>query len=43
MIDDTPDSERPPFLGSWRRVYTFVLIYLACLILAFYAFTRIFA
>jgi hypothetical protein len=38
-----PDDEPPPFLGSWRRVYTAVLIYLACVIAAFYAFTRIFA
>jgi hypothetical protein len=38
-----PEDEPPPFLGTWRRVYTFVLIYLACLIAAFYAFTRIFS
>ena len=37
------DDEPPPFLGSWRRVYTAVLIYLACVIIAFYTFTRIFA
>jgi len=37
------DGEPPPFLGSWRRVYTVVLIYLAGMIVAFYTFTRIFA
>ena len=34
-----PD-ERPPFLGTWRRVYTAILIYLGLLIGAFYLFTR---
>jgi len=37
------EDEPPPFLGSWRRVYMVVLIYLACVIIAFYTFTRIFA
>ena len=37
-----PD-EPPPFLGTWARVYTVVLIYLALLISVFYAFTRFFA
>ena len=37
------DDEPPPFLGSWRRVYTAVLVYLAFVIAAFYAFTRIFS
>lgn len=31
---DTP----PPFLGSWRRVYISVVLYLVTLILLFYAF-----
>jgi hypothetical protein len=40
-----PDEEKqipdepPPVLGTWPRVYTFVLCYLAVVILAFYAFT----
>jgi hypothetical protein len=34
-----PDGP-PPFLGTWKRVYTAVLIYLAAVIAAFYAFTR---
>ena len=33
-----PD-EPPPFLGSWKRVYTFVLIYVAALISLLYAFS----
>lgn len=36
---DVPDSP-PPFLGSWRRVYVAVLVYLAVVILAAYCFTR---
>ena len=38
MIDDPP-----PVLGTWRHVYFFVIVYLACLIGAFYAFTAHFA
>jgi len=37
------DGEPPPFLGSWRRVYTAILIYLACVIVAFYIFTRVYS
>ena len=33
MIEAPPDNEPPPFLGAWRRVYTAVLIYLACITL----------
>lgn len=36
---DVPD-EPPPFLGTWRRVYTGIVIYLAAIITAFYLFTR---
>ncbi len=36
-----PD-EPPPILGTWRRLYTIVLAYLAVLIVLFLAFTRIF-
>jgi len=38
-----PDDDPPPILGSWPRIYTAVLAFLALLIAAFYAFTRIFA
>ena len=33
-------DEGPPFLGTWRRVYAAVLIYLAAIIAVFYLFTR---
>jgi hypothetical protein len=36
---DVPD-EPPPFLGTWKRVYTAVLCYLAIIIAVFYLFTR---
>jgi hypothetical protein len=36
---DVPD-EAPPFLGTWKRVYIGVLIYLVVTIAAFYVFTR---
>jgi hypothetical protein len=37
-IEDPP----PPLLGTWRRIYILVLVYLALLIFAFYIFTRVF-
>jgi hypothetical protein len=39
----TPADEPPPFLGTWKRVYAAVLLYLALLIAVFYLFTRAFA
>lgn len=39
---ELPD-EPPPFLGTWRRVYTGVIVYLAVLIALCYAFTRAFS
>ena len=42
MPKQMPDDP-PPFLGTWRHVYTAVLIYLALLITVFYAFMRIFS
>lgn len=36
-------EEPPPFLGSWKRVHIFVVVYLACLIAGFYVFSRAFA
>jgi hypothetical protein len=35
---DVPD-EPPPFLGTWRRVYIGVLLYLVIVIAGFYLFT----
>ncbi len=37
-----PTEERPP-LGSWRRMYTLVLVTLGGWILIFYLFTKAFA
>lgn len=37
-----PD-EPPPFLGTWRKVYALVLLYLAAVITVFWIFTRYFA
>jgi hypothetical protein len=38
---DVPD-EPPPFLRTWRRVYTATLIYLVLIISVCYIFTRIY-
>ena len=35
-------EEPPPFLGTWRRIYLGVLLYLAVLIGIMYVFTRAF-
>ena len=37
-----PD-EPPPFLGSWGRIYTLVLGYLAALVTLFWIFMRVFS
>lgn len=36
-------DEPPPFLGAWKRVYTVVILYLACVITLFYWFTKSFS
>jgi hypothetical protein len=36
-------DDPPPILGTWKRVYTFVLCFLALVIVLFYAFTRFFS
>ena len=33
-------DEAPPFLGTWKRVYIAVLIYLVIIIGAFYVFAQ---
>jgi len=33
-------DEPPPLLGTWRRVYIFVLAYLAAMILVLYFISR---
>ena len=35
-------DEPPPFLGTWKRVYAGVLIYLVVIIAVFYAFTEMY-
>ena len=37
------DEQPPPFLGTWKRVYLFVVLYLAFLISLFAWFTRSYA
>ena len=44
--DDEPREiadEPPPLLGTWPRVYRFVLAYLAVVIFLFYVFTKLLA
>jgi len=36
------NDDKPPILGTWRRLYAAVLINLAVLVALFYAFTRAF-
>jgi len=36
-------DEPPPFLGTWNRVYRFVLIYLAVIIFLAWLFTKHYA
>jgi hypothetical protein len=46
MIDEQPrpiEDEPPPMLGTWPRVYVFVLVYLAIVIFVFYLFEVHFA
>ena len=38
--EDFPGDEPPPIGGSWLRVYTFVLLYTACLITFLYLVSR---
>ena len=41
--DQAERDEPPPFLGTWRRVYALVILYLALLIASLYAMTWAFA
>ena len=45
-MSDGPEEievEDPPVLGSWPKVYAFVLIFLLCEILLFYWFSQHYA
>jgi hypothetical protein len=35
-------EEKPPLLGTWNRLYAFVILWLAAQIALYFAFTRIF-
>ena len=37
-----PEEEPPPILGTWRRLYAIVVLYLVATIVAFYVFERMF-
>jgi hypothetical protein len=39
---DSRPEEPPPFGGSWRKLYTIVLVNLTVLVVLFYLFTRAF-
>ena len=40
MRDGAEDrDENPPIMGTWPRLYTFVLLYLAAVIFLFWLFT----
>jgi len=41
-LENPPEPDDRPPLGSWRRMYTLVLANLALLIVLFYVFTRSF-
>ena len=34
------DNDKPPFLGTWKRVYTAIVLYLVAVITLFYLFTQ---
>ena len=40
LIVDSHKEEGPPFLGTWKRVYLAIVVYLAAIIMLFYLFTR---
>ncbi len=35
------DDDKPPIAGSWKRLYTFVLLLHLVIIIALYIFTKI--
>lgn len=45
MIDESKEiiEDKPPFLGSWNKIYLFVLGELVILILFFYLFAKAFS
>jgi hypothetical protein len=45
MLDKSKNimEDKPPFLGSWNKIYLFVFGELVILILLFYLFTKVFS
>jgi hypothetical protein len=45
MIDNSKNifEDKPPFLGSWNKIYLFVFGELIILIVLFYFFTKVFS
>jgi len=41
--DENMWEEKPPFLSSWKRLYSIVFLNLVILVLLFYLFTKIFS
>ena len=41
-MNKPPIDEPPPFLGTWKRVYTAVILYLIVLVSLFYVFMKVF-
>jgi uncharacterized membrane protein len=39
----SPDDETPPILGSWKNIYTVVLVLHVVLIILFYLFSNAYA
>ena len=40
---ETIKKDNPPILGTWNKLYLFVLVFHALLILLFYLFTKAFS
>lgn len=36
------EDDTPPVFGSWKKIYFFVLLNLAAMIILFYYFTKVF-
>ena len=40
---ETMEEDNPPIMGTWNKLYLFVLVFHALLILLFYLFTKAFS
>jgi hypothetical protein len=41
-LESNHSDDKPPVLGSWGKIYSFVLFVLVSLIILFYYFTKVF-